>query len=275
MLYDLHMTARTFTSFAAAPLASALFVMSPSPATAQADSDTSSARRTRVALGPQIVPSFPGADSFRIRPLVDVARARGDEPFAFEAPDESFGFSVARTGGWQFGPALGFEGQRSRDSTNGMLPKVGFTFELGGFVQYQLAASFRLRTEVRQGIGGHKGLIGTVGGDYVIRDADQWLLSVGPRVTVVNARYSRAYFSVDPAAAVTASLPAFRASGGLQAVGMTAGALRQINDRWGIYSYAKYDRLVADPGRSPVVRAFGTRDQLSGGVALSYTFGGN
>jgi hypothetical protein len=28
-------------------------------------------------------------------------RARGDEPFAFEAPDESFGFSVARTGGWQ------------------------------------------------------------------------------------------------------------------------------------------------------------------------------
>ena len=91
----------------------------------------------------------------------------------------------------------------------------------------------------------------------------------------MNARYSRAYFSVDPATAVTSSLPAFRASGGLQAVGMTAGALRQINDRWGIYSYAKYDRLVADPGRSPVVRAFGTRNQLSGGVALSYTFGGN
>jgi hypothetical protein len=64
-------------------------------------------------------------------------------------------------------------------------------------------------------------------------------------------------------------------TGGLQAVGMTAGAIRQINARWGIYSYAKYDRLVADPGRSPVVRAFGTRDQLSGGIALSYTFGGS
>jgi outer membrane protein len=200
-------------------------------------------------------------------------RARGDEPFAFEAPDESFGFSVARTGGWQFGPALGFEGQRSHDSTNGMLPKVGFTFELGGFVQYQLAPNFRLRTEVRQGIGGHKGLIGTVGADYVIRDADRWLFSIGPRVTVVNGRYSRAYFGIDPATSMTASLPEFRANGGLQAVGMTAGAIRQINARWGIYSYAKYDRLVADPGRSPVVRAFGTRDQLSGGIALSYTFG--
>jgi outer membrane protein len=275
MLYDRYMTARTLMSLAAAPLASALFAACPSPATAQEDSDTSVARRTRIALGPQIVPSFPGADSVRIRPLVDVARARGDEPFAFEAPDESFGFSVARTGRWQFGPALGFEGRRSRDNTNGMLPKVGFTFELGGFAQYQLVPNFRLRTEVRQGIGGHKGLIGTVGADYVIRDADQWLLSVGPRVTVVNGRYSRAYFSIDPATAITTSLPAFRANGGLQAVGMTAGAIRQINARWGIYSYVKYDRLVADPGRSPVVRAFGTRDQLSGGIALSYTFGGS
>ncbi len=274
MLYDHFMTARTVMIFAVAPLASVLFAAFPPIATAQAESDTSVARRTRIALGPQIVPSFPGADSVRVRPLVDVARAPGDEQFAFEAPDESFGFSVARTGGWQFGPALGFEGRRSRGSTNGMLPKVGFTFELGGFVQYELAPNFRLRTEVRQGLGGHKGLIGTVGGDYVIRNADQWLLSVGPRVTLVNGRYSRAYFSIDPATAMTASLPAFRANGGLQAIGMTAGALRQINDRWGIYSYAKYDRLVADPGRSPVVRAFGTRDQLSGGVALSYTFGG-
>jgi outer membrane protein len=269
------MTARTFMTLAAAPLASALFAACPLPATAQAQSDTSVARRTRIALGPQIVPSFPGSDSVGIRPLVDVARARGDEPFAFEAPDESFGFSVARTGGWQFGPALGFEGQRSNDSTNGMLLKVGFTFELGGFVQYQLAPNFRLRTEVRQGIGGHKGLIGTVGADYVIRDVDRWLFSIGPRVTIVNGRYSRAYFGIDPATAITASLPEFRANGGLQAVGMTAGAIRQINARWGIYSYAKYDRLVADPGRSPVVRAFGTRDQLSGGVALSYTFGGS
>jgi outer membrane protein len=275
MLYDPSMTVRTFITFATASLASALFVACSPPANAQAESDIGVARRTRIALGPQIVPSFPGADSVGIRPLVDVARARGDEPFAFEAPDESFGFSVAHAGGWQFGPALGFEGQRSRDNTNGLLPKVGFTFELGGFVQYQLAPGLRLRTEVRQGIGGHKGLIGAVGADYVIRDADRWLFSVGPRITVVNGRYSRAYFGIDPATAMTASLPAFRANGGLQAVGMTAGAIRQINARWGIYSYAKYDRLVADPGRSPVVRAFGKRNQFSGGVALSYTFGGS
>ncbi|WP_260597185.1 MipA/OmpV family protein [Sphingomonas endolithica] len=262
-------------SLAAGPLALALFITNPPAAAAQAESDTSTSRRTRLALGPQIVPSFPGADGISIRPLVDVARARGDEPFAFEAPDESFGPSLVRTGGLRFGPALGFEGKRSRDNTNGMLPKVGFTFELGGFVQYQLTPKLRLRTEVRQGIGGHKGLIGTVGADYVTRDADRWLFSIGPRVTLANGRYNRAFFGIDRATAMTTTLPAFRADGGLQAVGVTAGLIRQINARWGIYSYAKYDRLVADPGRSPVVRAFGARNQLSGGIALSYTFGGS
>jgi outer membrane protein len=63
-------------TLAAAPLASALFIVCPLPATTQAQSDTSVARRTRIALGPQIVPSFPGADRVGIRPLVDVARAR-------------------------------------------------------------------------------------------------------------------------------------------------------------------------------------------------------
>ena len=36
--------------------------------------------------------------------------------------------------------------------------------------------------------------------------------------------------------------------------------------------YAKYDRLLNDAADSPVVRRFGSRDQLSGGAALTYTF---
>ncbi|MCC2975461.1 MipA/OmpV family protein [Sphingomonas sp. PL-96] len=228
--------------------------------------------RTRIALGPQLVPSFPGSDSMRLRPLIDIARTRGNEPFPFEAPDEAAGPILWRSNGWQLGPALGVEGKRSRKDTDGLLPKVGFTVELGGFVQYQLAPSLRLRTEVRQGIGGHKGLIGTVSADYVARDRDQWLFSIGPRVTLTNDRYHRAYFGVDPASAAASGLSAYKADGGLQAVGAGTGFLYQLTPRWGLYSYAKYDRLVADAGRSPVVRAFGSRNQLSGGVALSFTF---
>jgi len=230
-------------------------------------------RRTRIALGPQVVPSYPGSDSYNIRPFVDVSRTRGDTPFAFEAPDESTGFAIRNGGRFQFGPAFGFEGRRRSRDVGGVLPTVGTTFEIGGFAQYALTDAFRVRVEARQGLGGHKGQVGVVGVDYVLRDADRWLFSIGPRLTLSSARYNRAYFGVSPADAVRSGLPAFKADGGVQAAGATAGALRQLSPHWGIAGYAKYDRLVADPGRSPVVRAFGSRDQLSGGVALSYTFG--
>ncbi len=242
------------------------------PAAAQ-EGDTGGSRRTRIALGPQIVPSYPGSDSYNIRPFVDVSRTDGDTPFAFEAPDESTGFTVLNRGKFQFGPAIGFEGRRRSRDVGGVLPKVGFTVELGGFVQYALTDALRMRAEVRQGIGGHKGLIAVVGGDYIARDADRWLFSIGPRVTLSSARYNRAYFGVAPADAVPSGLRAFKADGGVQAVGATAGLLRQLTPNWGISTYAKYDRLVSDPGRSPVVRAFGSRDQFAGGLALSYTFG--
>lgn len=239
---------------------------------AQEESEERAPWRTRIALGPQLVPSFPGSDSVSVRPLIDIARARGDDPFPFEAPDEGSGPILARSNGWQFGVAFGFEGDRSRNDTDGVLPKVGFTVELGGFVQYEVAPAFRLRTEFRQGLGGHEGLIGTVSADYVARDGDQWLFSLGPRATFANGRYHREYFGISKETAATTGLPAYDAEGGLQSVGGTAGLIFQVTPRWGLYSYAKYDRLVADAGRSPVVRNFGSRDQLSGGVALSYTF---
>jgi len=231
-------------------------------------------KRTRVALGPQLVPSFPGSSEVSLRPFVDVSRARGDEVFAFEAVDESTGFALFRRGGLAVGPALGFEGRRRRGDLGVDLPRVGFTVEAGGFVQYQLHPAVRVRVEARQGIGGHKGLIGVIGADYVLRDRDRWLVSLGPRLTLADGKYHRAYFGVSPAGAVTSGLRAFRPDGGVQAVGATAGFGRQLGERWGVMGYAKYDRLVADPGRSPIARGPGSRDQLSGGVALSYTFGG-
>jgi len=230
-------------------------------------------RRTRVILGPQLVPSYPGADRFNIRPFVDVSRARGDEPFAFEAADEGFAVPLFQSSGFSVGPALGFQGKRSRGDVGGALPSVGFTVEVGGFVQYQLVPSVRLRTEIRRGFGGHKGLIGTLGADYLLRDADRWLFSIGPRVTLANDRYQRAYFGVRPGDAAGAGLPAFNAKGGVESVGLVAGFNRQVSARWGVFTYAKYDRLVDDASRSPVVRRFGSRDQPSGGIALTYTFG--
>jgi outer membrane protein len=231
-------------------------------------------RRVRVGLGAQFVPAYPGADKLNLRPLVDVSLSRGSKPFDFEAPDESFGPSLIKAGGLEIGPALNFESSRKAEDVGAALDKVPFTFEAGAFVQYAFSPKFRIRGEARKGLGGHDGWTGQLSADYVARDGDDWLFSIGPRLTVSNGRYHRAYFGVTPAESAVTGLAAYRPGGGIQAVGATAGLLKQLDKRWGIYSYAKYDRLVGDAADSPVVRVHGSRDQFSGGLALTYTFGG-
>jgi outer membrane scaffolding protein for murein synthesis (MipA/OmpV family) len=240
---------------------------------AVAAEETKEPQRTRVGLGVQLVPSFPGSDRVSPRPLADVAKTRGDRPFEFEAPDESIGFPILRAGRFAFGPALGFEGSRTAKDVGASLPKVGFTVELGGFVQYAISDNIRARVEVRQGLGGHEGMIATGGIDYVAREKDRWLFSIGPRITFADHKYNDAYFSVAPNSATVTGLSAFTAGAGIQSVGGVTGYSQQLSRRWGVFGYGKYDRLVGDPARSPIVRGLGSRGQFSAGIGLSYTLG--
>lgn len=226
----------------------------------------------RIGLGAELKPEYPGADKLGLGPLVNVDIRRGDEEFEFEAADESFGFPLLSTGSFGFGPALNIEGSRRPSEVGAAVPKVSTTLEAGGFVQYELSPSFRLRSELRQGLGGHDGLVGNVGGDFIARDGDKYVFSIGPRLLFSNGRYHRAYFGVTPETAAATGLPAFRPGGGIYGVGATAGLLFQIGGPWGVYSYARYDRLLEDAKNSPITRRFGSANQLSGGLALTYTF---
>ncbi|APR54212.1 MipA/OmpV family protein [Sphingomonas koreensis] len=229
--------------------------------------------RTRVTLGPQLVPSHPGSDEVSLRPFIDVARARMGKEFEFEAPDEGAGFPVLRTSGLAIGPAIGFEGKRDAEAVGAPIHKVGFSFEAGAFVQAWLGDALRVRVEGRKGLTGHRGWTGSVSADYVARRGDDWLFSIGPRVTLSDRKYHRAYFGITPADSAASGLAAYDPKGGVQAVGLTAGYMRQLSRRWGVATYARYDRLAGDAADSPVSRTLGSRNQLSGGIALSYTFG--
>ena len=255
----------------AAFAAGAFVLVMASPAFAQDDDGGST--RTRIGLGGQAHPNFPGSDEFDITPMFDFDRAKGDEPFRFEGPDDSFGFALVRSRGIRVGPVVNFEGSRDADDVGALLPKVKFSLEPGGFVQFDLSDSFRLRGELRKGVTGHKGWIALAGADYVARDGDNWLFSIGPRVSWSNDRYQDAWFGITPADAIASGLPAYDPGGGIHAVGVTASFETQLSPRWGIQTYAKYDRLVGDAADSPIVTVLGSRDQFSGGLGLTYTFG--
>lgn len=225
-------------------------------------------------MGVQTYPSYPGADKHDLAPLFNVDRARGDDPFPFEAPDQGFDLALVKSHGFSFGPVLNFENSRKPDDVGAAVPKVKLSIEPGVFASVQLTDSFRLRGDVRKGVTGHKGWIGDVGADYVVRNGDNWLFLIGPRVSWSSNRYQDAYFGVSPEASLTSGLPTYNPGSGIMSYGATSSFLTQLSRDWGIMAYAKYDRLVGDAADSPLVQVYGSRNQLSGGLALSYTFGG-
>ena len=156
------------------------------PASAQ-DTPDGPAKRTRLILGPQLAPSWPGADRYSLGPYVDLSRSPEGVPFEFEAPDESFGSPLVHSGKFAFGPAFGFIGKRTPNKLGAPLPKVGLSVEAGAFAQMSVTPGFRVRAEGRKALSGHKGWVGEVSADYVARQGDDWLFSIGPRVTLGDA----------------------------------------------------------------------------------------
>lgn len=238
------------------------------PAHAQEEPTT----RVRVGLGLKTSPKFPGADNNALGPLVDVSIGRGTEPFDFEAPDDSFDIDLISDDRFSAGPVLALQGSRKNSDVGAPVGKVPTTLEAGGFVQYQASGAVRLRGEVRRGIGGHDGLVSSLGADYVWRDGDKYVFSVGPRLLIADRRYQRAYFEVTPEAALASGLPAYRPDGGIHAAGATSGFFYAINGSWGAFGFARYERLLGDAKKSPIVKSFGSANQLSAGLGLTYTF---
>ena len=58
----------------------------------------------------------------------------------------------------------------------------------------------------------------------------------------------------------------------MHALAVASGLSTQFNDRFGMFGYARYERLVGDAAKSPIVREFGSRNQFSAGAGLNYTF---
>ena len=242
------------------------------PAWGAAQAQDSRDIRVRVGLGAQLRPEFIGADDTSVAPLFHVNIARGAHQFSFASPDDSPGIAVVSEDGFSFGPAGNIQGRRKESDVGAPVGSVSRTLEAGAFAQYLAGDSFRVRAELLKGINGHKGWVGELGADKIWRDGDFYVVSIGPRVLFSDARYQRAYFGITPGASLASGLPAYRPGGGVHGVAVTSGASYALNSRWGLFCFARYERLVGHAARSPIIRELGSRNQLSGGIGLNYVF---
>lgn len=226
-----------------------------------------------VGGGAQLFPKYPGADSYGINPYPIFGLRREGTPMPFQGPDDAIGFGfLGRDSVVNFGPAIRLRNKRDQDDVGAAVGNVGLTVEAGGFVQVSPVRNFRIRAELRQGIGGHRGLVGDIGADLVFRDEGTYIFSIGPRARWADNDFHQAYFGVTPAVSGTSGLAAFEPDSGFYAVGGVAGLTVKLGRNWGLQGYAGYDRLIGDAADSPIVRGFGSRDQFSGGAGLFVEF---
>ena len=242
------------------------------PAWSGASAQDSHDIRVRVGLGGQVRPEFIGADGTSVTPLFHVNIAHGAKEFSFTAPDDSPSIALVSNDGFSVGAVGDIEARRNESGVGAPVGSIPRTFEAGAFVQYLAGDSIRFRAKLLKGINGHGGLVGSVGADKIWRDGDRYVVSIGPRLLFSDARYQRAYFGVSPLASVASGLPAYHPGGGVHAVAVASGVTYALNNRWGLFGYARYERLVGDAAKSPIIREFGSRNQLSGGIGLNYTF---
>lgn len=238
----------------------------------QAQAQGEGTMRVRVGLGAQTTPKYPGAEENQILPLFDLSMARNDDVFDFDAPDDSLGIDIINTNGFSFGPAVNFQSARKESDVGAPVGKVKATIEAGAFAEMMVGENFRLRGEVRKGLGGHDGIISSLGADYIARDRDNYVFSIGPRVLISDSKYQRAYFGVTPAVSLLTGLPVHDPDGGIHAIGATAGLHYSFNPSWGMFGYGRYERLVGDAKDSPIVEEFGSANQFSAGIGVTYTF---
>lgn len=226
-----------------------------------------------LGAGARVGPKYPGADTYGFGPMPIFGLRREGTPLPFEAPDEGSGFGfLGDDSAFDFGPTIRFRNKRQEEDVGAAVGDVPFTVEGGAFAQFFVGDNFRLRAEGRRGLGGHDGWVGDVYADFILRDRDTYVFSIGPRARWADNNYHDAYFGVTPAVAAATGLPAFNPGSGIHSYGVYAGLTYMLDRSWGVYGFAGYDRLVGDAGDSPIVRAFGSRNQYAAGLGLFYTF---
>lgn len=237
-----------------------------------------------VGMVPLVTPAWQGSRDYALSIFPDIRVAYKD--VAFASVQEGFGVNVINRDGWKIGPIARLRFGR-RESTGGSpflvtggsqalrgFGNIGLAGEFGGFVQYSPTCRLALRTELRQGTGGHEGLVA----EPSIRFSDRagvFRYSLALRSTFASAKYTQVYFGVTPEQAARAGLPAYNTGSGLVSAGLGGTLTRPLGARGqhgALTLLAGYDRLGNVVADSTLIRQRGRRDQFTLGLAYGYRF---
>jgi outer membrane protein len=205
-------------------------------------------------------------------PIFSIRRAGSTEQF--RGPRDGASIALIAFGDLRAGPVGKFVASRKANSYSELngLGDVNAAIELGGFVEYFPVDWFRTRVELRQGFGGHHGVVADVSADVIVPVMQRFTVSGGPRFTWESTNATSPYFGIDAVQAMATGLPAFNAKGAAHSIGAGAQVSYRINPQWEVHSYIEYERLLGDAAASPLVTFRGSPNQTTIGIGASYSF---
>lgn len=237
-----------------------------------------------IGGGAIVAPAYEGSKEYNLMVVPDIRVSYKDKFFA--SVPEGIGYNVINSNGWRAGPIGKIHWGREEEGgspwriaggdTTALrgLGDVDMTFEAGGFAEYTYMQHYATRVELRQGLGGHEGMVADVGLSYKNRYGDIGY-SVGPRLKWASEDYNQTFFGVNAAQSARSGLATYDADGGIVSYGIGGFASVPITEQLRASLFAGYDHMGDEAGDSPLVSERGSDHQFMSGASITYMFGFN
>lgn len=182
---------------------------------------------------------------------------------------------------WQFGPLLQRRQGRKGVDDNRVdnLENIDAAWEAGVHFSYRLgidprnpASTLGINFQVAADVSDtSNGWLAQPGLDYTTKFTPRWSFNARLFSTYASKNYMQEYFGIGASNVRDSGLDFHNADAGFKDVGLRLAADYKFTESWSTGIGAQYIRLIGDAADSPVTDQ-GSKDQVFGGVSLSYRF---
>lgn len=237
-----------------------------------------------LGMGTALTPSYLGDNSYQLM-IFPNFRASYSTKFSFSL-FEGVQYNFLNGSDWRIGPMVKYNFGRDEDGSNPLsiagsetqdlvgLGGVDFTIEPGVFVEYKHEV-VTSKFELRQGLGGHKGLIVEVKSQYrsmIKLFGNKMFYSFGPEIKVSNANYNNAFFGISAAESASTSMDQYEAEFGVLSYGANGSLVLPLSKQFSTIFFGGVSRLGDAGAKSNLVRKKGSANQFTLGLMLNYKF---
>jgi outer membrane protein len=165
------------------------------------------------------------------------------------------GAYLLHTEHWAIGLDVGGDVRKPRRATDDPVLRgwgdIPSTAHGGMFVSYT-RDWLSVRGAVSDAMAHHEGVVASLAVEAKYHPTQRLTLSIGPELTWVNNQYAGTFFGIDAAQSQIAGVAPYRARGGINTVGGSAGARYLLTDHWSLGAHVSYGELQGDAADSPV-----------------------